>query len=136
MTTRFVRAGGGKSHSWLTPTTSRSRPSAKRISVADGSSETIRITKMYHAILNSGSASSCRGTGHPCPSQSLPLDLIFALFVEEILLPQRIKRVEIGVPAVHDFLRRRAALQLAYCLRIADKRQEFFRIKFIRIHLL
>src|SRR5438445_9376004 len=132
MTTRRFRACSGKSHSWLTPTTSRSKPSANRISVADGSSETIRITKMYHAILNSGSASSCRGTGHPCPSQSLPLDLIFALFVEEILFPQRFKCAEIGVPALHDFLRRRAGLQLAYCLRTADKRQQFFRIKFSR----
>src|SRR5260370_34339978 len=44
----FVRACGGKSHSWLTPTISRSKPRAKRISVADGSSETIRMT---HATL-------------------------------------------------------------------------------------
>src|SRR6266481_3673453 len=43
MTTGLVRAGGGKSHSWLTPTISRSNPSAKRISVADGSNDTIRI---------------------------------------------------------------------------------------------
>src|SRR6266436_3369756 len=43
ITTGFVRAFGGKSHSWLTPTISRSSPSANRISVADGSSETMRI---------------------------------------------------------------------------------------------
>src|SRR5437870_890667 len=48
MTTVFVRACAGKSHSWLTPTTSRSNPSANRISVADGSSETIRMPKLYH----------------------------------------------------------------------------------------
>src|SRR6266849_6672605 len=36
MTTRLVRACGGKSHSWLTPTSSRSKPRAKRISVAEG----------------------------------------------------------------------------------------------------
>src|SRR5437763_1475932 len=43
MTTGLVRACGGKSHSWLTPTMSQSKPSANRISVADGSSETMRI---------------------------------------------------------------------------------------------
>src|SRR6266849_2842559 len=48
MTTGFVRARGGKSHSWLTPTTSRSKPSANRISVADGSNETTRIPRIYH----------------------------------------------------------------------------------------
>src|SRR5713101_4111451 len=45
MTTGFVRAHGGKSHSWLTPTISRSKPSANKISVADGSSDTIRMTQ-------------------------------------------------------------------------------------------
>src|SRR6266446_6462901 len=48
MTTRLLRACGGKSHSWLTPTTSRSKPSANRISVAEGSKETIRMGEMYH----------------------------------------------------------------------------------------
>src|SRR5580704_14562015 len=39
-------AASGKSHSWVTPTRFRSRPSAKTISVADGRSETIRIGKV------------------------------------------------------------------------------------------
>src|SRR5712671_6300722 len=51
MTTRLLRACGGKSHSWLTPTISWSKPSANRISVAEGSSETIRMDKMYHTQL-------------------------------------------------------------------------------------
>src|SRR5260370_21693259 len=48
MTTGFVRARGGKSHSWLTPTISRSNPSANKISVADGNSDTIRMRRLYH----------------------------------------------------------------------------------------
>jgi hypothetical protein len=52
MTTGFVRARGGKSHSWLTPTISGSKPSAKRISVADGSSDTILMRAMYHIQIN------------------------------------------------------------------------------------
>src|SRR3954463_13364806 len=38
-----VRASAGKSHSWLTPTTRSPAPSANRISVPLGTSETIRM---------------------------------------------------------------------------------------------
>src|SRR5258708_12604350 len=48
MTTVFVRARGGKSHSWLTPTISGSNPSANKISVADGNNDTIRMRRLYH----------------------------------------------------------------------------------------
>src|SRR5713226_1351177 len=48
MTIFLVRTWAGKSHSWLTPTTSSSRPRAKRISVAEGRRETIRMPGMYH----------------------------------------------------------------------------------------
>jgi hypothetical protein len=48
ITTRLLRACAGKSHSWLTPKISLSRPSANSISVADGRSETIRISRLYH----------------------------------------------------------------------------------------
>jgi hypothetical protein len=41
-TIRRVRASGGKSHSKVTPTTSSPAPIANRISVVDGSNETIR----------------------------------------------------------------------------------------------
>src|SRR3989449_11027416 len=43
LTTGFSRTARGKSHSGETPTTSSPRPRAKQISVAEGSSETIRI---------------------------------------------------------------------------------------------
>src|ERR1700683_1792202 len=42
-TTRFWRASDGKSHSWLTPQIESPRPSAKAISVDDGSREQMRI---------------------------------------------------------------------------------------------
>src|SRR5260370_6887168 len=40
--------GGGKSDWWVTPTVSRSNPSANKISVADGNSDTIRMRRLYH----------------------------------------------------------------------------------------
>ncbi len=46
-TMRRDRASGGKSHSKLTPTTSSPAPSAYRISVAEGSNDTIRTTPGY-----------------------------------------------------------------------------------------
>src|SRR5580693_3868729 len=50
MTAVFVFARAGKSHSWLTPTISRSNPSANSTSVADGRRETIRIPGLYHKL--------------------------------------------------------------------------------------
>ena len=44
-------ASGGKSHSCVTPTTQSPRPSAYRISVAEGSSEQIRIGLTAAAVL-------------------------------------------------------------------------------------
>src|SRR5262252_7417613 len=44
----LVRARGGKSHSWLTPTISRSKPRAKRTSVAEGNKETTLMRGIYH----------------------------------------------------------------------------------------
>ena len=41
-TTRREWASGGKSHSKVTPTTESPAPTAKRISVAEGSSDTMR----------------------------------------------------------------------------------------------
>src|SRR3982751_2005520 len=41
-----VRASAGKSHSWLTPTTRSPAPSANRISVPLGTSETIRMVEI------------------------------------------------------------------------------------------
>src|SRR5580698_6477806 len=41
----LVFARRGKSHSWLTPTISSSSPRANKISVADGSKETMRIQR-------------------------------------------------------------------------------------------
>ena len=41
-TIRRLRASGGKSHSKVTPTTCSPAPMPKRISVAEGSSDTIR----------------------------------------------------------------------------------------------
>src|ERR1700722_19517435 len=96
MTTVLERAAGGKSHSWLTPTTCWSRPRAKRISVADGSSETIRIGCMrglYHsaragAIYRENIAGGfCRkrpalaATRRRSP-RALPRPLIFAQFLD------------------------------------------------------
>jgi len=46
-TMRRDAASGGKSHSKLTPTTSSPAPRAKRISVAEGSNDTIRTTPGY-----------------------------------------------------------------------------------------
>ena len=46
MTTRLPRVCAGKSHSWLTPTTSSPRPSANNISVAEGRRETMRMLKL------------------------------------------------------------------------------------------
>src|SRR5580704_9228899 len=48
----FFAASAGKSHSCVTPTTESPRPNAKRISVADGSSEQIRISACYLFQLN------------------------------------------------------------------------------------
>jgi len=36
---------GGQSHSWVTPTSSSARPRAHTISVAEGRSETMRISR-------------------------------------------------------------------------------------------
>src|SRR5260370_34977216 len=70
MTTHLSRTCAGKSHSWLTPTTSLSRPSAKRISVADGRRETTRMKT--HSITTSWESVIRRGleiaghASHPC----------------------------------------------------------------------
>src|SRR5258708_26618242 len=123
MTTRLLRACSGKSHSWLTPTTSRSKPSANRISVADGSSETIRISKMYHTgMLEEGET-----TSHSAYSASLRyaflLLLSVPLFVQDILLPQLLKRAELRIPALHDLFRRHILLQFPYGLIVANEQQ-------------
>ena len=47
----FAAASGGKSHSCVTPTTQSPRPSAYKISVADGSSEQIRIAHFPFKLL-------------------------------------------------------------------------------------
>ncbi len=46
-TMRRDRAAGGKLHSKVTPTTSSPPPRAKRISVVEGSNDTIRTTRCY-----------------------------------------------------------------------------------------
>ena len=45
MTLGSSGTAGGWSHSWVTAVTSSPRPSAKSISVADGTSETMRMCK-------------------------------------------------------------------------------------------
>ncbi len=50
-TTRRERASGGKSHSKVTPMTSSPAPMANRISVVEGSNDTIRTRAAYVAAL-------------------------------------------------------------------------------------
>src|SRR5882762_10301662 len=88
MTTGFVRARGGKSHSWLTPTISRSNPSANSISVADGSNDTIRITSKTLSQFEK------------------------ILFIEEILAADLLESREAVRPAGDDFVGSHAGLQL------------------------
>ena len=76
ITTVFARARGGKSHSWLTPTISRSNPSANNISVAEGSSETIRIPGIYHTwstTLNQTGPKHSEGIDPAQPSSDFPM---------------------------------------------------------------
>src|ERR1700693_4911966 len=125
MTTRLVRAAGGKSHSWLTPTTSRSKPRANRISVAEGRRETMRITRDDFSI--SGAAERkerpARFARESVESRSLgPAqdDRSFwpvpastdELLVEEIFVADGVEGVEIGGPAGHDLIRGDSFLQL------------------------
>src|SRR5260370_17038815 len=93
MTTDLVFACDGKSHSWLTPTISRSNPSAKRISVADGSNDTIRMTK---ATLT---------------------QLWRSLFIEKILPADLVEGSERLGPVLHDFFHPHARLQPLHSIR-------------------
>src|SRR5882757_11265844 len=108
----FVLARGGKSHSWLTPTISRSNPSAKRISVADGSNDTIRMTKATLTQL-------CR-----------------RLFVQEVFAAGLVEGGQGRRPACHYFFGRCAGLQLLDGVGVSDKRQEFFGSELFRVQLL
>src|SRR6476469_7280462 len=49
--TGLPMTSGGKSHSWVTPTSSSPRPIAHTISVADGRRETMRIARPWRARL-------------------------------------------------------------------------------------
>src|ERR1700682_5129664 len=99
MTMRLVRTCSGKSHSWLTPTISWSKPSANRISVADGSSETMRMrgtlpqeSKWRERQRVGANFSKCAIKGE-------------ALFVQEVFAAEMIEGIELGVPAGDYFFR-------------------------------
>src|SRR5712664_34661 len=112
MTTGLVFACGGKSHSWLTPTISRSKPRAKRTSVADGSSETIRMTNATLAQF------CCR------------------LLVQKIFAADLVEGSQSGGPAGGDFFRSCASLQLLDGVGVSDEQQEFLGIELLRIEFL
>src|SRR5260370_5188157 len=112
MTTVFVRACAGKSHSWLTPTISRSSPSANRISVADGSSETIRIRWATLA------------------------QFWRTLLVQKILVADFVECRQAIRPACNHFFGGHTRLQLPDGLGITDKLNELRGIKLFRIELL
>src|SRR5215468_888533 len=86
MTTRLVRACAGKSHSCETPTISRSKPSAKRISVADGRRETIRIGEAYHNFSQQAARRSAPRE-IVTSGQAVPLPIV-ALVIKTRLLVQ------------------------------------------------
>src|SRR2546428_5757500 len=78
LTTGFSRTARGKSHSGETPTTSSPRPRAKQISVAEGSSETIRIgfarsdsRQTAKSVFQVGSAEAPRRLAQIAPGASL-----------------------------------------------------------------
>src|SRR5207342_2265272 len=50
--TGLPMTSSGKSHSWVTPTSSSPRPIAQTISVADGRRETMRIARPWRARLS------------------------------------------------------------------------------------
>src|ERR1700730_13059244 len=109
MTTGFGQAGGGKSHSCLTPTISRSNPSAKRISVADGSNDTI------------------------CIMGTILTQLWRRLFVEEIFAADLVGGGERSGLAVDDLLGCCASLQLLDGVGVSDEQQKFLGIELLRI---
>src|SRR5260370_38051148 len=112
MTTGLVFACGGKSHSWLTPTISRSKPRAKRTSVADGSSETISMTNATLAQF------CCR------------------LLVQKIFAADLVEGSQSGGPAGGDFFRTCASLQLLDGVGVSDQQEKFLGIELLRIELL
>src|SRR5277367_5182554 len=119
MTTRLERAAAGKSHSWLTPTTSRSKPMAKSISVAEGNRDTIRMRRDFSTKgkrKNSARASSFRNrcTAHRIRGR---------LLVKIILATECVEIVELARPTGDDLFRRRAFLQLANGVGVGDQKQ-------------
>src|SRR5260370_31963611 len=97
MTTVFVRARAGKSHSWLTPTISRSSPSANRISVAEGSSDTIRIRRATVA------------------------QFWRTLLVQKIFPAEFVERSEAICPACYNFFGSHPRLQLLHRVGVTDE---------------
>src|SRR5882724_2606041 len=112
MTTVLVRAFGGKSHSWLTPTISRSNPNANSISVADGSNDTIRITSKTLSQFER------------------------ILFIEEILPADLLESSEAVRPAGDDFFGGYAGLQLLDGIRITNERDQLGDVKPLRVEFL
>src|ERR1700674_1896558 len=112
MTTVFVQAFGGKSHSWLTPRISRSKPSAKRISVADGSSETMRMTDATLTQFRR------------------------RLFVEEILAANLVEGGQTRGPARNDLFGSRTGVQLLNGIGISGEQEKFLGIELLGVELL
>src|SRR6266849_1281363 len=119
----FVLARGGKSHSWVTPTISWSNPRANRISVADGSRETMRMSEMYH---NQG---RIRGVGlsefRSSRTRPLTTGTAAGSFVEQVFTPHLVKSRKLRGPTADDLRRRHIALELADSLRIPGQQKKF-----------
>src|SRR5438309_1947590 len=135
MTTRLVLADGGKSHSWLTPTTSRSSPSAKRISVADGNKETMRIGRLYHKPQTRAAASRPPAVGRMTTREGLHCLPFESLLVQEISAANGVVGGKIVRPTRLNPLGRNTFLQLPNGLRISGQQQKLRRIELIRIKL-
>src|SRR5712692_5665112 len=143
MTIFLLRTWAGKSHSWLTPTTSCSRPRAKRISVAEGSRETMRMGSLYHSnherrehpVAREQEGPPSKEGGYKCAGCRSFRRRKTESFIEEVFFAHLLEGGEIGAPTGDDFFRGRVFPEEPDRLCVSDELEEFGGIELHGIEL-